>query len=84
VSQFLVADDTAGAGNAACCIGTGTSPDQMIQPPYDTTVPIGCAGMVDLSGGTSDIMIDSLIVAKGFAGAGGGKVLGVLTWGLAL
>jgi hypothetical protein len=81
VSQFFVADDTAGAGNAACCIGKATSPDQMIQPPYDTTVPIGCAGMVDLSGGTSDIMIDSLTVAKGFAGAGGGKVLGVFNMG---
>jgi hypothetical protein len=89
VSAFMVADNTAWPGNGGCCVGTGTSPNEMVQPAYDNSVDIGCAGLVDLSEGTSEMMIDTLVIAKGWDGVGinnvnfgpSGKVLGVFNMG---
>jgi len=89
VSQFIVADTTAWPGNGGCCVGTGTSPNEMVQPAYDNSVDIAGCGLVDLNEGTSDIMIDTLIVGKGWNGVGipdinfgpSGKVVGVFNMG---
>jgi hypothetical protein len=75
VSEFIVADNTqnnGGYGNAAP--GSG-----IVAPPGGFNV--GSAGVVDLSAGTSDVMIDRLLVGKGCAYAGGGYAAGIFNMG---
>ena len=74
VMEFIVADNTQNPGYCNAPPGSGI------------VVPAGgfqvaSAGLVDLSQGTSDLMIDTLIVGKGFNGAGGGYSAGIFNMG---
>ena len=70
VLEFIVADNTQNGGACNAPPGSG-----IVVPPGGFQV--ASAGLVDLSQGTSDIMIDTLIVGKGFNGAGGGYSAGI-------
>jgi hypothetical protein len=76
VSEFIIADSTASGnyGNANVLPG-----GPIAQPPQSDVV--GAAGIVDLSAGSADIMIDTLLIGKGFNGAGGGYVAGIFNMG---
>jgi hypothetical protein len=76
VSRFIVADSTASANYG----NSNTLPGGPITQPSQSDV-VGAAGIVDLSAGTSDIRIDTLLVGKGFNGAGGGYVAGIFNMG---
>ena len=70
VLEFIVADNTQNGGACNAPPGSG-----IVVPPGGFQV--ASAGLVDLSQGTSDLMIDTLIVGKGFNGAGGGYSAGI-------
>jgi hypothetical protein len=74
VSEFLVGDNTANGGFCNAPPGSG-----VVVPPGGFQV--GSAGLFDVSAGTSDIMIDSLIIGKGWAGGGGGYAAGIFNMG---
>jgi hypothetical protein len=98
VSEVVVADTTLSGttGNAAGNGGlpsTGgnneaPAPYQVTPPPGGNTtsdptgVNAGSVGLMDVSQGASDIMIDTLILGKSRNAAGGGYALGVLNMGL--
>ncbi|MGA2864406.1 MAG: hypothetical protein ABSF95_07950 [Verrucomicrobiota bacterium] len=81
VPEFVVADDTinGGNGNAGVAPGAGIGNPTAAQNPGGAYA--GCAGLVDLSQGTSDIKIDTLFVGKGHNAAGGGYTVGVFNMG---
>ncbi len=74
VLEFIVADNTQNGGACNAPPGSG-----IVVPPGGFQV--ASAGLVDLSQGTSDIMMDTLIVGKGFNGAGGGYSAGIFNLG---
>jgi hypothetical protein len=87
VSEFVIGDNTVngGTGNASpngdtqgITVATG-SQDFIVLP---ESGQVGSAGVVDLSAGTSDLMIDTLIVGKGHNAGGGGYAAGIFNLGL--
>ncbi len=74
VSEVVVGDDTANGGACNAPPGSG-----IVVPPGGFQV--GSAGLFDVSAGSSDIMIDTLIIGKGFAGGGGGYAAGIFNMG---
>ena len=96
VSELIIADNTLSAttGNAAT---NGGLPSPGIDGPAEFTVNpppggnstsdptgvnVGSAGLFDVSAGTSDMMVDTLIVGKSYKSGGGGYADGVLNIGL--
>jgi len=85
VSEFRVADTSASGatGNAApnndangvVVTGLGT----IVVPPGGFQV--GSAGVFDVSTGSSDMMIDALVIGKGYGGGGGGYAAGIFNMG---
>jgi hypothetical protein len=74
VSEVVVGDNTANGGYCNAPPGSG-----IVVPPGGFQV--GSAGLFDVSAGTSDIMIDTLIIGKGWAGHGGGYAAGIFNMG---
>jgi len=74
VSELVVGDNTQNGGYCNAAPGSG-----IVVPPGGFQV--GSAGLFDVSAGTSDMMIDTLIIGKGFAGGGGGYAAGILSMG---
>ncbi|MGO8679024.1 MAG: beta strand repeat-containing protein [Limisphaerales bacterium] len=81
VSEFVVADNTinGNTGNAGVAPGAGIGNPTAAQNPGAANA--GCAGLVDLSQGTSDMMIDTLYVGKGHNATGGGYTEAVFKMG---
>jgi hypothetical protein len=78
VSEFVVADGTLN-GNAS----QYESPDSriVVTPQISGGFNDGESAVVDLSAGSLDVMIDTLIVAKGFGSGGGGYVVALFNTG---
>lgn len=74
VAELIVADDTQNGGACNAPPGSG-----IVVPPGGFQV--GSAGLFDVSAGSSDMMIDTLIIGKGHAGAGGGYAAGIFNMG---
>jgi hypothetical protein len=74
VSEFIVGDDTENTGACNAPPGSG-----IVVPPGGFQV--GSAGLFDVSAGSSDMMIDTLIIGKGHAGSGGGYAAGIFNMG---
>jgi hypothetical protein len=85
VSEFVVADNTVNGGycnaspnndaNGVVVTGLGT----IVIPPGGFQV--GSAGVFDVSTGSSDMMIDTLIIGKGFQGTAAGYAAGIFNMG---
>jgi hypothetical protein len=85
VSEFVVGDNTVNGGtcnaspnndaNGVVLTGLGS----IVIPPGGFQV--GSAGVFDVSTGSSDIMIDTLIIGKGYQGAGAGYGAGIFSMG---
>jgi hypothetical protein len=95
VSELIVADNTL-SGTTGNSAGNGGLPSPGVDgPPAFSIVPppggnssdnptginVGSAALFDVSAGTSDMMIDTLIVGKSYQGAGGGYADGVFNLG---
>ena len=74
VSELIVADNTRNGGACNAPPGSG-----IVVPPGGFQV--GSAGLFDVSGGSSDMMIDTLIIGKGYVGGGGGYAAGIFKMG---
>jgi hypothetical protein len=87
VAEFVIGDNTANGANGNVSPNTPTQgfgpqpgdQDFIVVP--NGGIQVGSAGVVDLSGGSSDIMIDTLIIGKGFKGSGGGYAAGIFNLG---
>jgi hypothetical protein len=85
VSEFVVADNTVNGGN--CNASPNNDANGVVVTALGTIVippggfQVGSAGVFDVSAGTSDIMIDSLIIGKGYQGGAGGYAAGVFNLG---
>jgi fibronectin-binding autotransporter adhesin len=74
VSELVVADNSENGGACNAPPGSG-----VVVPPGGFQV--GSAGLFDVSAGTSDMMIDTLIVGKGWGFGGGGYAAGIFNMG---
>jgi hypothetical protein len=74
VAELIVGDNTVNGGACNAPPGAG-----IIVPPGGFQV--GSAGLFDVSAGTSDMMIDTLIIGKGYAAPGGGYGAGIFSMG---
>jgi hypothetical protein len=85
VSEFIVADNTVNGGT--CNAAPNNDANGVILSPEGTIVvppggfQVGSAGVFDVTTGTSDMMIDTLIIGKGYAGAGAGYAAGIFNMG---
>jgi hypothetical protein len=85
VSEFVIADNTVNGGfcnaspnndaNGVVVTALGT----IVVPPGGFQV--GSAGVFDVSTGSSDMMIDTLIIGKGYQGTGAGYAAGIFNLG---
>jgi hypothetical protein len=74
VSELVIADNTQNPNNGNAAPGSG-----IVVPAGGFNV--GSAGVVDVSAGSSDMMIDTLIVGKGYDAANGGYSAGLFNMG---
>ncbi|HWY75331.1 MAG TPA: hypothetical protein VN281_06925 [Verrucomicrobiae bacterium] len=74
VAELIVGDNTVNGGFCNAPPGAG-----IIVPPGGFQV--GSAGLFDVSAGSSDMMIDTLIIGKGYAAPGGGYGAGIFSMG---
>jgi hypothetical protein len=95
VSELIIADNTLSAttGNAATngglpSPGVDGPPEFAVNPPPGgnstddpTGVNVGSAALFDVSAGSSDMMVDTLIVGKSYKSSGGGYADGVFNLG---
>jgi hypothetical protein len=85
VSEFVVGDNTVNGGTCNASPNNDangvilTSLGSIVIPPGGFQV--GSAGVFDVSTGSSDMMIDTLIIGKGYQGAGAGYAAGIFSMG---
>ena len=85
VSEFVVADNTVNGGN--CNASPNNDANGVVLTAFGSIVvppggfQVGSAGVFDVSAGSSDMMIDTLIIGKGYQGAGAGYAAGIFSMG---
>ena len=78
VAEFVIADSTLNGNSSQY---EAPDPRIPVTPQLTGGFNVGESAVVDLSAGTCDMMIDSLIVGKGYGGAGGGYVAALFSMG---